>query len=302
MESAAIIGTGIFVLTGTGAVTAGHGLTISFVVAALACLFAALSYAEFASSVPVSGSVYTFTYATLGELMAFIIGWDLILEYMLAVSAVSVGWSGYFQSFLSGLGIHLPVALTAAPGAVKDAFTLFNLPAFVIVMAITYLLYLGIKESKRVNNIMVILKILVVLLFIAVAAVYVKPHNWQPFMPMGFGGVFSAAALVFFAFIGFDAVSSAAEETKNPAKDLPKGIIFSLLVCTILYVTVSAIMTGVIPFAQFAGVDHPVSLVLQSAGQNWVAGIIDIGCRAGNDNSYACDALRADTRHVCHVS
>ncbi|ADV95930.1 MULTISPECIES: branched-chain amino acid transporter BcaP [Bacillaceae] len=277
----AIIGTGIFVLTGTGAVTAGPGLTISFVVAALACLFAALSYAEFASSVPVSGSVYTFTYATLGELMAFIIGWDLILEYMLAVSAVSVGWSGYFQSFLSGLGIHLPVALTAAPGAVKGTFTLFNLPAFVIVMAITYLLYLGIKESKRVNNIMVILKILVVLLFIAVAAVYVKPHNWQPFMPMGFGGVFSAAALVFFAFIGFDAVSSAAEETKNPAKDLPKGIIFSLLVCTILYVTVSAIMTGVIPFAQFAGVDHPVSLVLQSAGQNWVAGIIDIGAVLG---------------------
>lgn len=277
----AIIGTGIFVLTGTGAVTAGPGLTISFVVAALACLFAALSYAEFASSVPVSGSVYTFTYATLGELLAFIIGWDLILEYMLAVSAVSVGWSGYFQSFLSGLGIHLPVALTAAPGSVKGAFTIFNLPAFVIVMAITYLLYLGIKESKRVNNIMVILKILVVLLFIAVAAVYVKPHNWQPFMPMGFGGVFSAAALVFFAFIGFDAVSSAAEETKNPAKDLPKGIIFSLLVCTILYVTVSAIMTGVIPFAQFAGVDHPVSLVLQNAGQNWVAGIIDIGAVLG---------------------
>ncbi|MBL3649120.1 branched-chain amino acid transporter BcaP [Bacillus vallismortis] len=277
----AIIGTGIFVLTGTGAVTAGPGLTISFVVAALACLFAALSYAEFASSVPVSGSVYTFTYATLGELLAFIIGWDLILEYMLAVSAVSVGWSGYFQSFLSGLGIHLPVALTAAPGAVEGTFTIFNLPAFVIVMAITFLLYLGIKESKRVNNIMVILKVLVVLLFIAVAAVYVKPHNWQPFMPMGFGGVFSAAALVFFAFIGFDAVSSAAEETKNPAKDLPKGIIFSLLVCTILYVTVSAIMTGVIPFAQFAGVDHPVSLVLQSAGQNWVAGIIDIGAVLG---------------------
>ncbi|MGM0949199.1 MAG: branched-chain amino acid transporter BcaP [Bacillota bacterium] len=277
----AIIGTGIFVLTGTGAVTAGPGLTISFVVAALACLFAALSYAEFASSVPVSGSVYTFTYATLGELLAFIIGWDLILEYMLAVSAVSVGWSGYFQSFLSGIGIHLPVALTAAPGAVEGTFTIFNLPAFVIVMAITFLLYLGIKESKRVNNIMVILKVLVVLLFIAVAAVYVKPHNWQPFMPMGFGGVFSAAALVFFAFIGFDAVSSAAEETKNPAKDLPKGIIFSLLVCTILYVTVSAIMTGVIPFAQFAGVDHPVSLVLQSAGQNWVAGIIDIGAVLG---------------------
>ncbi|MGK9429879.1 amino acid permease [Bacillus atrophaeus] len=277
----AIIGTGIFVLTGTGAVTAGPGLTISFVVAALACLFAALSYAEFASSVPVSGSVYTFTYATLGELMAFIIGWDLILEYMLAVSAVSVGWSGYFQSFLSGLGIGLPTVLTAAPGAVKGTVTIFNLPAFVIVLAITFLLYLGIRESKRVNNIMVILKILVVLLFIAVAAVYVKSDNWQPYLPEGFGGVFSAAALVFFSFIGFDAVSSAAEETKNPAKDLPKGIIFSLLACTILYVVVSAIMTGVVPFAQFKGVDHPVSLVLQMSGQNWVAGIIDIGAVLG---------------------
>ncbi|QEV90796.1 amino acid permease [Bacillus velezensis] len=277
----AIIGTGIFVLTGTGAVTAGPGLTVSFVIAALACLFAALSYAEFASSVPVSGSVYTFTYATLGELLAFIIGWDLILEYMLAVSAVSVGWSGYFQSFLAGFGIHLPTALTAAPGSIKGTVTFFNLPAFVIVLAITFLLYLGIKESKRVNNIMVILKVLVVLLFIAVAAVYVKPHNWQPFIPMGFGGVFSAAALVFFSFIGFDAVSSAAEETKNPAKDLPKGIIFSLIVCTVLYVTVSAIMTGVVPFARFEGVDHPVSLVLQMAGQNWVAGIIDIGAVLG---------------------
>lgn len=179
-----------FVLTGTGAVTAGPGLTVSFVIAALACLFAALSYAEFASSVPVSGSVYTFTYATLGELLAFIIGWDLILEYMLAVSAVSVGWSGYFQSFLAGFGIHLPTALTAAPGSIKGTVTFFNLPAFVIVLAITFLLYLGIKESKRVNNIMVILKVLVVLLFIAVAAVYVKPHNWQPFIPMGFA-VFS---------------------------------------------------------------------------------------------------------------
>ncbi|WP_340247542.1 amino acid permease, partial [Bacillus subtilis] len=158
---------------GSGAVWGGRGLRVSLVLGAVACLFAALSYAEFASSVPVSGSVYTFTYATLGELLAFIIGWDLILEYMLAVSAVSVGWSGYFQSFLAGFGIHLPTALTAAPGSIKGTFTFFNLPSFVIVLAITFLLYLGIRESKRVNNIMVILKVLVVLLFIAVAAVYV---------------------------------------------------------------------------------------------------------------------------------
>jgi APA family basic amino acid/polyamine antiporter len=215
----AIIGTGIFVLTGAGALTAGPALTLSFIIAGLACFFAALSYAEFASTVPVSGSVYTFTYVTLGEFLAFIIGWDLILEYLLAVSAVSVGWSGYFQSLLSGFDINLPTVLTAAPGALEGTKTLFNLPAFIIVMLITFLLSIGIKQSKRVNNIMVIVKVLVVLIFIAVAVTYVKPENWQPFMPFGFDGVFAAAALVFFAFIGFDAIASAAEETKNPKRD-----------------------------------------------------------------------------------
>ncbi|RAS79574.1 amino acid permease [Priestia endophytica] len=278
----AIIGTGIFVLTGTGALTAGPGLMLSFVIAGLACLFAALAYAEFASTVPVSGSVYTYTYATLGEFLAFIIGWDLILEYLLAVSAVSVGWSGYFQSFLSGIGIDLPTALTAAPGSVEGATTFFNLPAFIIIMAITLLISLGVKESKRVNNIMVILKVLVVILFIAVACFYVKPSNWTPFAPFGFSGIFQAAALVFFAFIGFDAVASAAEETKNPKKNLPRGIMASLFVCTILYVIVTAIMTGVVPFMKFEGaIDHPISLVLQMSGQNWVAGIIDVGAVLG---------------------
>ncbi|MCM3539208.1 amino acid permease [Priestia endophytica] len=278
----AIIGTGIFVLTGTGALTAGPGLMLSFVIAGLACLFAALAYAEFASTVPVSGSVYTYTYATLGEFLAFIIGWDLILEYLLAVSAVSVGWSGYFQSFLSGIGIDLPTALTAAPGSVEGATTFFNLPAFIIIMAITLLISLGVKESKRVNNIMVILKVLVVILFIAVACFYVKPSNWTPFAPFGFSGIFQAAALVFFAFIGFDAVASAAEETKNPKKNLPRGIMASLFVCTILYVIVTAIMTGVVPFMKFEGaIDHPISLVLQMSGQNWVAGIIEVGAVLG---------------------
>lgn len=277
----AIIGTGIFVLTGTGAVTAGPGLVLSFVIAGLACLFAALAYAEFASTVPVSGSVYTFTYATMGELLAFIIGWDLILEYMLAASAVSAGWSGYFVSFLNGIGLHIPLEFTAAPGTLKDQTTYFNLPAFLILMGITFLLYFGIKESKRINNFMVIVKIIVILLFIIVAFKYVKPDNWTPFMPFGFSGVFGAAALVFFAFIGFDAVSSAVEETKNPARDLPRGIIFSLVICTFLYVIVSAIMTGIVPFMQFEGISHPVSLVLQVAGQNWVAGIVDIGAILG---------------------
>ncbi|WP_046180780.1 amino acid transporter [Domibacillus tundrae] len=277
----AIIGTGIFVLTGTGALTAGPALIISFVIAALACLFAALCYAEFASTVPVSGSVYTYTYLTLGEFIAFIIGWDLVLEYLLAVSAVSVGWSGYFQSLLAGFGLHIPTALTAAPGTIEGTTTFFNLPAFLIVMLITFLLSIGVKQSKRVNNIMVIIKIAVVLLFIVAAAGYVKPANWEPFMPFGFDGVFAAAALVFFAFIGFDAVASAAEETKNPKRDLPIGILSSLFVCTLLYVTVSAIMTGVVPFMQFEGVAHPVSLPLQVSGQNWVAGVIDLGAILG---------------------
>jgi APA family basic amino acid/polyamine antiporter len=165
----AIIGTGIFVLTGTGALTAGPGLIISFIIAGLACLFAALSYAEFASTVPVSGSVYTYTYATMGEFIAWIIGWDLILEYLLAVSAVSVGWSGYFQSLLKGMGIHIPTVLTNAPNAVPGTTTYFNLPAFLIVMLITFLLSIGVKQSKRVNNIMVVLKVIVVILFIVVA-------------------------------------------------------------------------------------------------------------------------------------
>jgi basic amino acid/polyamine antiporter, APA family len=278
----AIIGTGIFVLTGAGALTAGPALIISFVIAGLACLFAALSYAEFASTVPVSGSVYTYTYATLGEFLAWIIGWDLILEYLLAVSAVSVGWSGYFQSLLKGFGIHIPATLSAAPGAVPGLTSYFNLPAFLIVMLITFLLSVGVKQSKRVNNIMVVIKVAVVILFIVVAFGYVKPANWTPFTPFGMEGIFAAAALVFFAFIGFDAIASAAEETKNPNKDLPKGIIYSLLICTFLYVIVTGIMTGVVPYPDFKGnEDHPISLVLQMAGQNWVAGIVDVGAILG---------------------
>ncbi|WP_433744354.1 amino acid permease [Falsibacillus pallidus] len=278
----AIIGTGIFVLTGTGALTAGPSLMISFVIAGLACLFSALAYAEFASTVPVSGSVYTYTYATLGELVAWIIGWDLILEYLLAVSAVSVGWSGYFQSLLGGLGIHIPVEFTGAPGSVPGTTTYFNLPALVIVLLITALLSVGVKQSKKVNNVMVIVKLIVVLLFIFVGFKYVKPDNWHPFMPFGLGGVFSTAALVFFAFIGFDAVASAAEETRNPNKDLPKGIMFSLLICTLLYVIVSGIMTGIVPYKQFEGnIDHPISLAIQVAGIDWVAGIIDVGAILG---------------------
>ncbi|GGP23590.1 amino acid permease [Silvimonas iriomotensis] len=281
MGIGAIIGTGIFVLTGTGALTAGPALTLSFVIAAIACGLSALAYAEFASTIPVSGSIYAYSYAALGEIVAWIIGWDLMLEYGLATSAVSVGWSGYFQSLLHGFGVDLPTALTAAPGAVPGKETLFNLPAFVIMMLITTLVSIGVSGFAKLNNIMVAIKIGIVLLFIVVGAGYVKPEHWTPFMPFGFHGVFNAAALLFFAFIGFDAVSSAAEEVKNPKRDLPIGIIGSLSVCTILYVAVSAIMTGIVPFQQFAGVDHPVSLALQVAGQNWVAGFIDLGAILG---------------------
>ncbi|MES2257147.1 MAG: amino acid permease [Pseudomonadota bacterium] len=281
MGIGAIVGTGIFVLTGTGALTAGPALTISFVIAAVACGFAALCYAEFASSVPVAGSIYTYSYATLGEVVAWMIGWDLLLEYGLATSAVSVGWSGYFQSLVAGFGVHLPAVLTAAPGALPGVTTWFNLPAFLIMMVLTTMLSLGVRESARINNIMVAIKISVVLLFIFVGARHVQPANWQPYMPYGPSGVLSAAALVFFAFIGFDAVTSAAEEVKRPERDLPIGIIGSLGVCAVLYVVVSAIMTGIVPYQKFLGVDHPVSLALKYAGENWVAGFVDLGAILG---------------------
>ncbi len=281
MGIGAIVGTGIFVLTGTGAVAAGPALTLSFVIAALACGFAALCYAEFASTVPVAGSIYTYTYATMGEIVAWMIGWDLLLEYGLATSAVSVGWSGYFQSLLMGFGLELPRVLTAAPGAVPGVETWFNLPALVIMLVLTTMLSWGVRESARLNNIMVLIKVGVVLLFIVVGARHVQPANWQPFMPYGMNGVMSAAALVFFAFIGFDAVTSAAEEVKRPERDLPIGIIGSLAACAVLYVVVSAIMTGIVPFQKYLGIDHPVSLALQYAGENWVAGFVDMGAILG---------------------
>ena len=281
MGIGAIVGTGIFVLTGTGAVTAGPALTLAFVIAAVACGFAALCYAEFASTVPVAGSIYTYSYATLGEIVAWMIGWDLLLEYGLATSTVAVGWSGYFQSLLKGFGMVLPEALRAAPGAVPGLHTVFNLPAFLIMMVLTFMLSLGVRESARLNNVMVLIKTGVVLLFIVVGVNYVKPDNWQPFMPFGAGSVMSAAALVFFAFIGFDAVTSAAEEVKNPTKDLPIGIIGSLAICTVLYVAVAAIMTGIVPFMNFKGIDHPVSLALQYAGQDWIAGLVDLAAILG---------------------
>ncbi len=275
----AIIGAGIFILTGTGALLAGPALTLSFLIAGITCAFAALAYAEFASTIPISGSVYTYSYVTLGEFPAWIIGWDLTLEYLFAASTVSVGWSAYFQHLLEGFHLSLPTSLTAAPG-VKDG-SLFNLPAFIIILLITFLLSLGIKVSKHINNIMVIIKILIILLFIGIGIFYIKPTHWIPFAPFGASGIFAASAIVFFAFIGFDAVSAAAEETKHPQKDLPRGILFSLAICTLLYILVSAVVTGITHYSSLKGINHPISKVLEEAGQNWLAGFIDVGAILG---------------------
>ncbi|CAG9608556.1 amino acid permease [Pseudoneobacillus rhizosphaerae] len=275
----AIVGTGIFVLTGVAASThAGPALIISFILSGLACVFAALCYAEFASSVPVSGSAYTYSYATFGELIAWVLGWDLILEYGVASSAVASGWSGYFQGLLGGFGIHLPKALTSAYNPADGTF--IDLPAILIILFITFLLTQGIKKSAKFNTIMVIIKIAVVLLFIAVGVWYVEPSNWTPFMPFGFDGVTTGAATVFFAYIGFDAVSTAAEEVKNPKRDMPIGIIASLAVCTVLYIVVSAILTGIVPYTEL-NVKNPVAFALNYINQDWVAGFISLGAITG---------------------
>ncbi|MGH7631521.1 MAG: amino acid permease [Gemmatimonadales bacterium] len=291
----AIIGTGIFVLTGTvAAQNAGPAVVLSFVIAGVASVFAALCYAEFASLVPMAGSAYTYGYATLGEFIAWIIGWDLVLEYALGAVTVAIGWSGYVVSFLSGIGIHIPPELTAARGTVvtladgSAVTALFNLPAVVIIAIVTTLLVIGIRESATVNDVIVIIKVAVVLLFIALAAQAVDPANWRPFIPentgvrehFGWTGVMAGAGVVFFAYIGFDAVSTAAQEAKNPQKDMPIGIIGSLLICTLLYIVVAGIATGVVPYAEL-DVPDPIAKAADRAGLGWIAGLIKLGAIAG---------------------
>jgi APA family basic amino acid/polyamine antiporter len=243
-----IIGAGIFVLTGLAANQyAGPALMLSFVVAGIGCAFAALCYAEFAAMVPVAGSAYTYTYATLGELMAWIIGWDLVLEYAVASSTVAHGWSHYFVSFLGIFDIVLSPRWTLAPfdfdpqlGAWISTGAVMNVPALLVVLAITAILVVGIRESARFNAAMVIIKVAVVLFVIVVGSFHIDRTNWQPFMPYGAPGVFKGAAYIFFAYIGFDAVSTHAEEARNPQRDVPIGIILSLLICTVLYILVAA--------------------------------------------------------------
>lgn len=280
----AIIGTGIFVLTGTAAANqAGPGIVLSYVIAGLACGFAALCYAEFAAMIPISGSAYTYAYATLGEVFAWMIGWDLILEYAVGSMTVAVGWSGYFQRILAGFGLHLPAWMAASPAAA--AGSLINLPAVLIVLAIMVLLVVGVRESARFNAAMVAVKLVAVGFFIIVGFTYVKPENWSPFMPYGFSGVMTGAAVVFFAYIGFDAVSTTAEEARNPSRDLPIGIISSLIVCTLLYLIVAGILTGIVPVVQFKSdpqfLNAPVGYALAVIGKDWAAGVVSAGAVAG---------------------
>ncbi len=293
----AIIGAGIFVLTGTAAANnAGPAVVLSFVLAGMACLFAGLCYAEFASMIPVAGSAYTYAYATLGEFVAWIIGWDLILEYLFGAATVAVGWSGYFVALMGKLGVYMPPGWTQAPfnvqgthSLVRNAGGVINLPAVVLVLIMTTLLVIGIKESARFNNVIVFVKVAIVFLVIGFGFMFVNTANWQPFIPpaegpgqFGWGGVVRAAGVVFFAYIGFDAVSTAAQEAKNPQRDMPIGMLGSLGFCTVLYILMSLVMTGLAPYRTL-NVPHPVSVALAAAGPGlaWLNLLVDIGAVAG---------------------
>jgi APA family basic amino acid/polyamine antiporter len=319
----AIIGAGIFVLTGTAAAqTAGPAIVLSFVVAGLGCLFAGLCYAEFASMIPIAGSAYTYGYATLGEFVAWIIGWDLILEYLFGAATVAVGWSGYFVAFLrDNLGIHLSAAWTQAPLGVVGTHSLvrnlmcidpsgaataaangacpagavlqpgiINLPAIVLVALMSTLLVIGIKESASFNNVIVFIKVAIVILVIGFGFVYVNSANWHPFVPpntgefghFGFSGIIRGAAVVFFAYIGFDAVSTAAQEAKNPQKDMPVGILASLAICTVLYILMALVMTGLTNYKNL-NVPHPVFVAIAAAGPAlaWLGMFVNIGAILG---------------------
>ena len=304
----AVIGAGIFVLTGQAAAKyAGPAIVISFVLAGLACAFAGLCYAEFAAMIPISGSAYTYGYATLGEFVAWIIGWDLILEYLFAGATVAVGWSGYVVSFLKEFGIVIPAQFTSAPydhhapldagwnmwrlfteGWVSTGATL-NVPAMFVVGFITFLLVLGIKESAAFNNVIVAIKLTVILTFIAVGFAFINRHNWHPFVPpsigpgeFGWGGVLRGAGVIFFAYIGFDAVSTAAQEAKNPQRDMPIGMLASLGICTVLYIIVALVLTGVVNY-QTLNVPAPIAVAVDAFGEKlaWLRTLVKIGAIAG---------------------
>lgn len=295
-----IIGAGIFVITGQAAAQfAGPAIIISFILAGLCCAFAGLCYAELSSVLPVSGSAYTYAYATLGEGLAWIMGWLLILEYGVSASAVAVGWSGYVVSFLKDFGIIIPAYLSSPSFEVmfmedggRDLVWTgnFNLPAALGLGVVTTLLVLGVKESASVNNIIVVIKVAVILLFIGVGAFYVDMNNWDPFIPeplgdpadmrYGWDGILRAAGMVFFAYVGFEAVSTASQEAKNPQRDVPIGILGSLVVCTVLYMFVAAVLTGIVPY-ETLNVPDPIAVGVNSIGLGWLSFIVKIGAIAG---------------------
>ena len=292
-----VIGAGIFVLTGQAAANyAGPAISLSFMFSGIVCAFAGLCYAEFASMIPVAGSAYTYAYATLGEVFAWIIGWDLILEYLFGASAVAVGWSAYVVSFLKDFGLSLPPSLASAPLA-YDPLTglhatggILNLPAVFIVALMIGFLVVGIRESANFNNAIVAVKLAVILVFIGCCAGFVQRANWHPFMPpntgvfgqFGWSGLLRGSAVVFFAYIGFDAVSTAAQEANNPQRDMPVGILLSLAVCSVLYVAVSLVLTGLVPYAKL-GVPDPIAVGIDAAGPalHWLRPLVKAGAIAG---------------------
>ena len=292
-----IIGAGIFVLTGqASAMYAGPAIVLSYAISGLGCAFAGLCYAEFAAMIPVAGSAYTYSYATLGELFAWIIGWDLILEYLFGASTVAVGWSGYVVSFCKDIGITIPAALCNAPFAYDPKIgmhltgAILNVPAVLVVIFVTTLLVIGIKQSATFNGVIVLIKLAVILLFVVLGIWYVDSAHWKPFIPpntgeyghFGWSGVLRGAAVVFFAYIGFDAVSTAAQEAKNPQRDMPIGILLSLAICGVLYVAVSGVLTGLVPYAQL-NVPHPIAVGIDAAGKPlaWLRPLVKLGAIAG---------------------
>ncbi|MCR4434553.1 MAG: amino acid permease [Clostridiales bacterium] len=273
----AIIGTGIFVLTGVAAATyAGPAVILSFIISGIAAGLAALCYAELSAMVPVAGSAYSYAYASLGEIVAWLIGWNLVLEYLVAAGAVSVGWSSYFADLLRSAGIHIPGAFALSPfeGGI------INIPAVLITLIVTWIAVRGTKDSAKATKFIVLVKLLVILLFILVGAFRVNPGNWTPFAPFGVSGIMQGAAIVFFAYIGFDAVATAAEEVRNPKRDLPLGIVSSLVISTVLYILVAGILTGMINYTRL-NTPSPIAAALLSTGIRWATSFVSIGALAG---------------------
>lgn len=295
MGIGAIIGTGIFVLTGVAAATtSGPAVVISFIIAGLACAFAALAYAELASSVGGAGSAYGYSYAAFGEFIAWIIGWDLVLEYGVATAAVANGWAGYFNNALHGIGMGLPPELTKGPFAVNAVTGLpdggiVNLPAFGIIFILMIMLIIGVKESAKLNTAMVFVKLLAIVIFLSVGIFHINPENWSPFVPFGWFshnelgkpiGILAGASLVFFAYVGFDAVSTATEEANKPQRDIPIGILASLIFCTVIYIVVSGVLTGMVSYKEL-NVPSPVAFGLELIGINWASALVATGVIAG---------------------